>query len=49
MANKAKVHNMLNHERQRFWKSKGVIMMPTKREQKQFLAWLERKNGVQVT
>ena len=46
MANRAKKYNKLNRIRQKMYLEKGIVMLPTKREEVQIIL---RKNGVQAT
>lgn len=48
MANKAKLANLLNHKRQLMYLSKGVTMIPTKREERIIVAALMRKKAVKA-
>ena len=46
MANKAKLANLLNHKRQIEFLSKGIVMLPRKRD---VIRRILKQNGVQVT
>ena len=48
MANKAKLANLLNHKRQLIYLSKGVTMIPTKREERIIAARLMWKRGAKA-
>ena len=46
MANRAKLKNRMNHKRQLEYLSKGIVMLPTKRDE---IKAILRKNGVKAT
>ena len=46
MANRAKKHNRYNHNRQLYFLSKGIVMLPTKKE---MIRQVMKKNGVKET
>jgi len=46
MANRAKQANKYNHNRQLYFLSKGIVMLPTKKE---MIRQVLKKNGVQAT
>lgn len=46
MANRAKLANLLNHKRQIEFLSKGVVMLPKKRD---VIRGILKQNGVQAT
>ena len=46
MANRAKMHNRFNHDRQVKYLKNGIVMLPTKLEEIQAIL---KKNGVKAT
>lgn len=44
MANRAKLKNRMNHDRQMAYLRKGVVMLPTRREEAGILKMVNREN-----